>query len=644
MGENPAVNRNFLWLVLLLVGAAAKLSAQGTAFYFQGRLNDGGTSANGVYDLRFALYDASTNGNLISGPLTNYAATVSGGLFETTVNFGSVFTGTNYWLALGVRTNLTIPSTNTFTLIWPRQPLLPTPYAIFANSASNVLGTLSATQLVGTLPSAQISGNYFGAVNFTNGNNAFLGSFAGNGLNVSNLNGSLIATGTVADARLSTNVALLNTNQTFSGVNVFNNATNSFTGSFFGNGLVGWIPIPSNSVQAVRDTGYLLLSSNLTTVTLPPTASLLTGDIVRISGAGSGGWAAALNNNQSMQGIFLSASNSTWVAADNVNFGWQAIAASADGLKMVASAGSSGGIYTSTDAGKTWANASATTFSPFSVASSADGVKLVGAINGGNIVVSTNSGNTWQITSAPSANWTCVASSADGSKLAATINTGNIYVSMNSGSTWTARASSSAWDSVALSADGSRMAAVVFGGKISTSTNFGTNWTAQAGSATANWISIASSADGSKLAAAVNGARIHTSSDYGVTWTAQSGAPTNFWYNLTSSSDGGRLAAVVNPGGIYYSANSGITWVKQPVADQNWKCITCSDDGTRVAADYSILINTGGIYYWQATAQFTSTSITNGSLTGGQGSAVEIQYLGNGTFMPIGGTGTFWAN
>ena len=58
------------WLVALLVGGAAmNLEAQGTAFYYQGRLNDAGSAANGDYDFQFSLYDAPTNGDLIAGPL-----------------------------------------------------------------------------------------------------------------------------------------------------------------------------------------------------------------------------------------------------------------------------------------------------------------------------------------------------------------------------------------------------------------------------------------------------------------------------------------------------------------------------------------------------------------------------------------------
>ena len=38
----------------------SQLFAQGTAFTYQGRLNVGTNGANGVYDLRFALFDAVT--------------------------------------------------------------------------------------------------------------------------------------------------------------------------------------------------------------------------------------------------------------------------------------------------------------------------------------------------------------------------------------------------------------------------------------------------------------------------------------------------------------------------------------------------------------------------------------------------------
>ncbi len=275
----------WLFCALAAFGATGSLFAQGTAFTYQGQLNDGNGPTAGNYDLKFALYN-STNlaANIVTGPVTNSAVAVTNGLFTVQLNFGpGIFTGTNYWLEIAVRTN----GTASFSTLSPRQPLLPAPYAVFANTASNLLGSLPATQLSGALPSAQISGTYLGAVTFSNSANSFIGAFSGNGSSLSNLNASELASGTMADARLSANVALLNTNQTFTGsniftgfdtfkgtntftgVNTFTNFGNSFRGSFFGNGLVGWIPTNGTPVQTAVDTGYVLTNSQFMTVTPP---------------------------------------------------------------------------------------------------------------------------------------------------------------------------------------------------------------------------------------------------------------------------------------------------------------------------------------------------------------------------------------
>ena len=94
----------------------------------------------------------------MAGPLTNSAVAVTNGLFTTQLNFGSgIFTGTNYWLQIGVRSNGVATA---FTALSPLQPVTPAPYAIFANTASNLSGTLPSSQLSGAVPSSQISGTY----------------------------------------------------------------------------------------------------------------------------------------------------------------------------------------------------------------------------------------------------------------------------------------------------------------------------------------------------------------------------------------------------------------------------------------------------------------------------------------------------
>ena len=465
-------------------------------------------------------------------------------------------------------------NTGTFTLLSPRQPVLAVPYAILANSASNLLGTLAATQLSGTLPASAFA-CYTNTVAFTNSANLFSGTFngtfGGNGAGLTNLNASQLASGTVADVRLSANVPLLNGNQTFTGANIFTNLSgNSFSGSFFGNGLVGWIPTNGTAFQAQIDHGYVLTNSQLVTVTLPTSPN--PGDIVRISGAGSGGWKIAQNTNQSVIGNFSGYTNSYWTASGASAAKWISVAMSSDGNKLVAAADDVG-IFNSADAGATWSQGTGSPAGADAVASSADGTKLVAVFNngglGGGIFTSTGSGASWQNTGPGNANWFSVASSADGTKLVAVISnsvSGGIFGSASSGQsgTWVAMSGASAarWVSVASSADGTRLVAVQFGGGIFT--NSGSAW-ANANAGTKNWVSVASSADGSKLAAAVSGGGIFTSTDFGKTWL-QSGAPTASWIGVASSADGGKLAAVVNTGGIFLSSNFGATWAQQTKA------------------------------------------------------------------------------
>ena len=145
-------------MILLLAAFSLTLEpstafAQGTAFSYQGKLNDNGGPATGIYDLRFTIFDAVTNGNVVSGILTNAATSVTNGLFTVTLDFGSgVFTGNARWLEIAVRTN----GASGFVTLTPRQPLTPTPYAILAGTAGGLSGTLPVSQVSGVMPLAQL--------------------------------------------------------------------------------------------------------------------------------------------------------------------------------------------------------------------------------------------------------------------------------------------------------------------------------------------------------------------------------------------------------------------------------------------------------------------------------------------------------
>jgi hypothetical protein len=146
--------KTYLTYLTYLALLTTSAFAQGTAFTYQGQLNDGATPATGIYDLRFSIHDAPVGGK-IAGVLTNAATTVSNGLFTATLDFGPrVFNGDDYWLNLGVRTN---GSGDDFTPLTPRQPITTTPYAVFSSASGSVsngliqnptfLGTTGSTPL-----------------------------------------------------------------------------------------------------------------------------------------------------------------------------------------------------------------------------------------------------------------------------------------------------------------------------------------------------------------------------------------------------------------------------------------------------------------------------------------------------------------
>jgi len=153
------------------------------------------------------------------------------------------------------------------------------------------------------------------------------------------------------------------------------------------------------------------------------------------------------------------------------------------------------------------------------------------------------------------------------------------------------------------------------GGQIYTSTDSGVFWTAHESNRL--WQAVASSADGAKLVAVVSSGQIYTSTDGGGTWTARES--NRSWTAVASSSDGVTLAAVVGSGQIYFSTDSGVTWCPQE-SNRNWSAIALSGDGSRRTA----LVNGGQIY--------TSLAIP---LTGLQGSMLDLQYTGNGSWQPL---------
>src|SRR3989454_4591967 len=127
-------------VIAILVGETAALG-QTTSFTYQGRLTDGGTPANGNYDLQFALFDSLSGGAQVGSTQTINTVAVSNGVFTVSLDFGAnAFTGASRFLEISAR-----PTGGSFTLLTPRQQVTSTPYAIRSANASSADTATNAT-------------------------------------------------------------------------------------------------------------------------------------------------------------------------------------------------------------------------------------------------------------------------------------------------------------------------------------------------------------------------------------------------------------------------------------------------------------------------------------------------------------------
>src|SRR5256884_2575957 len=153
-------------VIAILVGATMTL-AQTSSFTYQGRLTDGGTAANGNYDLQFVLFDSLSGGAQVGSTQTLNTVAVSNGVFTVSLDFGAnSFPGANRFLEISAR-----PTGGSFTLLTPRQQVTSTPYAIRsanassadtatnATNATNASTATNATQLGGIAASQYVQTN-----------------------------------------------------------------------------------------------------------------------------------------------------------------------------------------------------------------------------------------------------------------------------------------------------------------------------------------------------------------------------------------------------------------------------------------------------------------------------------------------------
>src|SRR5882762_9150540 len=181
-------------LTALCLGCCVPLSMSGqigTAFTYQGRLNDHDAPASGLYTFRFRLVQTS-NGQPQGPVLTNAAVVVSNGLFTTTLDFGSYFGSREFALEIGVISNgVNAP----FMILEPSSVIRPTPLAIAANHAAIADSVLQVPDgaLSVNIPRLDGPASFTGPVSFNNA----IGNFTGNGAALSNIDLMLNSAGAI---------------------------------------------------------------------------------------------------------------------------------------------------------------------------------------------------------------------------------------------------------------------------------------------------------------------------------------------------------------------------------------------------------------------------------------------------------------
>jgi hypothetical protein len=143
-----------LGLLLSMAGSLAAVPVLSSGFTYQGSLDDGGSPANGFYDLRLSLHNAPSFGSIIAGPVVNSSVYVTNGLFSTVVDLGpGVFDGLPYWLEIEVRP----AGGGGYTPLNPRQEITATPYALHAITAGLAGGVVGGVNDADANPANELN-------------------------------------------------------------------------------------------------------------------------------------------------------------------------------------------------------------------------------------------------------------------------------------------------------------------------------------------------------------------------------------------------------------------------------------------------------------------------------------------------------
>jgi len=394
---------------------------------------------------------------------------------------------------------------------------------------------------------------------------------------------------------------------------------------------VSWVDVRGASAQAAVNTGYVADSSAQVTITLPATATV--GDIVQVSGAGSGGWKVAQNGGQQ---IYVGFQNSLWTAVGPSQT-WESFIGSANRQVLVAGSYNSG-IYRSIDSGATWTEGNAPSgYWPF-LATSANGAVVLAAPSSASsqFYLSHDSGLTYTPVG-PSVEWAGVAVSPDGTQLLVSGEdiSNNQYVldaSTDSGATWTQTNPGGEFGSAAWPTAGELVVTghLPSGTGIFVSADGGTSFTLSEGG---EFVQVVASNDGTQIYAAGQlGSAFTLSSDAGAHWQSLP----NAFSTVATSPDGSAVIAAVSNTVVAYSTDSAQYWEQLQSAGVPYALFVVAADDQKVwaAPPQGAIVSLSAI----------TTTGTSGFVTGSQDRSVTLEYAGNGTWLVTSNQGQLGVN
>ena len=241
-------------------------------------ISDNGSTVTVAGDL--AANNISQNGNSVCDTSGNCVGVSGGGVAGSgTAGKLAVFTGSGFSVGNSILTqaSTTVTAAGSLNVTGMYQ----------VNGSQIASANLSDGSNLALLNGGQ---TFSGVNSFSNVSNTFAGSFSGDGSGLTGLNGTNVASGTVADARLSNNVALLNGTQSFSGANTFTgavlakNTTNSAAAFQIQNSLGSTVLLNANT-----STGRISIGQSSASYTLDVAGDINTSTGFRVGGSAGAG-------------------------------------------------------------------------------------------------------------------------------------------------------------------------------------------------------------------------------------------------------------------------------------------------------------------------------------------------------------------